>query len=413
MKRKNYWFMFAILLLSLTSLSPSFDLSNKIGSDPPGNDPLPPSQTPDQPENDLGPIQVGVQLDDAEFEQLLEMNEEIVQETGAKVDMVQLSAAASDMESLIHKMSLGDGPDVLLVDSHWIKPLALKGHLLPIEASQAVIPDSQLPGGLLEPVQWNGYQWGIPFDIDPYVLAWKPKDMEGDLPASRKGWQDFKKKRDHKAVFTLDPEDPYAFAAAVYALGGDPEKPDRQVLNLLARHQASSWLQFQAFPMKQADEADNTSPVIIAPFSSAHKGLPDGFRLKILADNVSAYKPVVRSRSYAVTAQSSQSGSSALAMDWITEITALSQEKLWAEKTGRLAALPVTYNISDSAVRNSGGMEAVERLRALLGKHAAAGLHFGQEDGFLQYQQSASGLLRGVITAEEFRKPYAGTETGK
>lgn len=409
MKRKNYWFMFAILLLSLTSLSPSFDLSKNIGSDPPGNDPIPP-KTPDQPESDLGPIRIGVQLDDAEFQRLLEMNEEIVLDTGAKVDVVQLGTAASDMESLIQEMGLGDGPDVLLIDSHWIKPLALEGQLLPIEASQAVTPDSQLPGGLLEPMQWNGYQWGIPFDIDPYVLAWKPGDTEGDLPATRKGWQDFKKKRGPKAVFTLDPEDPYAFAAAIYALGGDPEKPDQQVLRLLAQQQVSSWLELQAFPMKQADNNDATSTVIIGPLSSAYGDLPDGYRLKILADHVSTYKPVVKSRCYAITAESSRSGTTALAMDWITEITALSREKQWAEKTGRLAALPVVYNASNSAVISSVEMEAVERLRVLLGQRAAAELRFGQENGFVKYKQSASEFLRAVITAEEFRKPYARTE---
>lgn len=409
MKRKNYWFLFAILLLSLTSLSPSFEFSKNIGSDPPGKEPVPPSQTPDTPESDLGPIQIAVQLEGAELDILKQMNEKFMEKTGAVVEIIPLKTIGTDEESFMQKMSLGEGPDVLMIDSQWIKPLAVKGYLLPIDSSQAVVPDSQLLGGLLPPVQWNGYQWGIPFDMDPFVLAWKVEEADpSELPTSRKAWQNYKMNSGNGPVFALDPDDPYAFAAAVYILGGDPARPDKEVLRMLAPPAGDSWLDLTddiAAQTDQAEEKDeNGARAVIGAYSVFNRGLPEGYRLRILDYNSGKMKPVVRTRSYAVTAQSE---SSSLSMSWISEMTSKDAERTWAGSTGKLPALSDFYIHPDSALNNlEGWEESAEGIGALLDRDEAVTLSFGLEEGFLTYSKSASDLLKGHMTADEFRELY-------
>lgn len=404
MKRKNYWLLFGILLLSLTSLSPSFDLTHKVGGDKPGNDPLPPSQPPDQPKRIYGPIKIGVQMEDREFRELVRLNAEMMKTTGAKADITQLGDFGNDIESLIRTLSLGEGPDVLLIDSHWIKPLAMKGLLLPMEASQAVSPDSQLPGGLLEPVQWNGFQWGIPFDMDPYVLAWKTDIAGEELPGNRKGWQSLKKKQDGKPLFSLDPRDPYAFAAVIHTLGGNPEKPEQELLDLLMNPSAPApWFTFRENAMDLVWGVEETSPVFVAPLSAVRGEYAAGYRVGMPSEDGGNRRPVVRSRSFVITSQ----GESAVpAMSWIAEMTSPFRSEQWTKASGMLSAAPVS--VTEDPWRSKEGVsDAVERLRQELGRKPAAVLQFGEENGFAEYRRSAEQLLDGVLSVEDYRKQYA------
>lgn len=400
--------LFGILLLSLTSLSPSFDLTHKAGGDKPGNDPLPPSQPPDQPKRIYGPIKIGVQMEDREFQELVRLNMDMIKTSGARADITQLDDFGDDIESLIRILSLGEGPDVLLIDSHWIKPLAMKGLLLPMEASQAVAPDSQLPAGLLEPVQWNGFQWGIPFDMDPYVLAWKTDIAGEQLPENRKGWQSLKKKQDGKPLFSLDPRDPYAFAAVIHTLGGNPEKPEQEVLDLLINPAAPApWFTFRESSLDLVWGREDASPVIVAPLSAVRGEYAAGYRVGMPPEDGGNGRTVVRSRSFVVTAQRD---SVVPAMSWISEITSPSRSEKWTKASGMLSAVPVS--VAEDPWRSKEGVSgAVERLRQDLGRKPAAVLQFGQENGFAEYGRSAEQLLGGVLTVDDYRKQYTDNET--
>lgn len=406
MKRKNYWFLFAILLLSLTSLSPSFEFTKNIGSDPPGKEPAPPSQTPDTPESDLGPIQIAVQMDDAELKTLNQMNEQFMKKTGAEVEIIPLETMALNGESLIQKMRLGEGPDVLFLDSQCIEPLAVKGFLLPIDASQAVVPDSRFLGGLLSPVQWNGYQWGIPFDMDPYVLVSKDnEEVMTELPSSRKAWKDLKKSMGKEPMFVMDLKDPYAFSAAVSILGGDPARPDKEVLRMLAPSESASWVKLMddGTALIEQIESDNAT-VAIAAYSEFSRVPSEGYRLWFPDYNTKKIKPVVRSRSFAIT---SQSESSQLAMSWISEMTSKEMERLWVENTGKLPALSDFYSDADNANKPMESWEeSLDRFRLLLEDQEAVKLNFGRGKGFLVYSRSVSDLMNGHMTVEEFREQY-------
>ena len=94
-------------------------------------------ERPEVPETDLGPIKVGVQVKPDELRQLKALNERFMEETGAEVEILPLETSETRKESFLLEMSLGEGPDIVLTDSHYIKALAMSGCLLPVDASQA------------------------------------------------------------------------------------------------------------------------------------------------------------------------------------------------------------------------------------------------------------------------------------
>nr|WP_237179035.1 extracellular solute-binding protein [Paenibacillus sp. MMS18-CY102] len=66
---------------------------------------------------------------------------------------------------------LGSGPDAVLMDNAWVREFAVLGYLKPLDDMMSSLP-AQWLDGLVEPVNWNGYWWGVPKDADPLVAVW-------------------------------------------------------------------------------------------------------------------------------------------------------------------------------------------------------------------------------------------------
>lgn len=397
MKRKKYWFLFAILLLSLSSLSPSFDFTHHTRREPPGDEPVPPQQRPELPESDQGPIKIGVQLNPDELGQLQILNEKFMQETGADIEVTPLEVGETGTKSFLLHMSLGEGPDVILMDSHYIKALAMSGYLLPIDASQATIPNGDMLNGLLAPLQWNGYQWGMPFDVDPYILSWPTKGEEGS-PF----------KMPDNPVLSFDPEDPYAFGAAIHLFEGDPNKPEQEALDKLTSH-------FHEFTDSDqqsgdAENADQTasetesSQMGIESYSSFTKKDSEGVSAILAMGNAHLNTPVVRTRSFAVAANTE---SPSLAMEWVTYMTSKATEVEWSKAVGTLPVASDMYAMSANLKDRGIWQKVAVPVQLLLSRNEAAALDFGDPDGFQAYSQASYQLLMDEITIEEYMNLYA------
>jgi len=396
LKRKKYWFLFAILLLSLSSLSPSFDFTHHTRREPPGDEPVPPQQRPDLPESDQGPIKIGVQLNPDELGQLQILNRKFMQETGADIEVTPLEVGETETKSLLLRMSLGEGPDVILMDSHYIKALAMSGYLLPIDASQAAIPNGDMLNGLLAPLQWNGYQWGMPFDVDPYILTWQKKGEEGS-PF----------KMPDNPVLSFDPRDPYAFGAAVHLFEGDPTKPEQEALEKLTSHFHGS-----TDSVQQGGDAENTdptasetesSPMGIESYSSFTKKDSVGVSAILAMGKTYLNTPVVRTRSFAVAANTE---SPALAMEWVTYMTSKATEVEWSKAVGTLPVASDMYAMS-AILRDRGIWQKVAvPVQLLLSRNEAAALDFEDPDGFQAYTQASYQLLMDEITIEDYMNLY-------
>lgn len=412
MKRKKYWFLFAILLLSLSSLSPSFDFTHHTRREPPGDEPNPPQQRPEVPETDLGPIKVGVQVKPDELRQLKALNERFMEETGAEVEISSLETSETRKESFLLEMSLGEGPDIVLTDSHYIKALAMSGCLLPVDASQGTLPGEDILNGLLPPLQWNGYQWGMPFDIDPYIMAWQTKGKDGEpfkMPQSRQAWEDYLELHKVSPVLSFDSNDPYAFGAAVHLLEGDPSKPDQEVLHMLIRNQgrwaesAEGAMEAEVNDQELATTDKMEAAVFIKPYSSLSDQDDNGMSHALAMGKVRLDTPVVRARSFAVAAHTE---SSALAMKWITYMTGKEMQREWSRAAGTLPVISELYvtgtNLSDRGIWQKAAVPA----QVLLSRNEPAALDFGESEGFQTYSEAANRLLLGEITIEEYMKMY-------
>ncbi|MCV4229778.1 extracellular solute-binding protein [Virgibacillus sp. LDC1] len=412
MKRKKYWFLFAILLLSLSSLSPSFDFTHHTRREPPGDEPNPPLQRPEVPETDLGPIKVGVQLNPDELRQLKALNERFMEETGAEIEITPLEISETHKESFLLEMSLGEGPDIVLTDSHFIKALAMNGCLLPVDSSQGTMPGEDILNGLLPPLQWNGYQWGMPFDIDPYIMTWKTKGKDGEpfkVPESRQAWQEYLKLNKVSPILSFDWNDPYAFGAAVHLLEGDPSKPDHEVLDMLIRnHGARAESVQDATDAEDNGQASTTSgkteaAVVIEPYSSFSDQDTDGVSLALAMGKAQLDTPVVRTRSFAVAAHTE---SSSLAMKWITYMTGKEMQREWSRAAGTLPVISELYVTGTNLSERGIWQKAAVPAQVLLSRNEPAALDFGESEGFQTYSEAANRLLHGEITIEEYRELY-------
>ncbi|MFE0556156.1 extracellular solute-binding protein [Paenibacillus sp. NPDC058910] len=413
MKRKKYWFLFAILLLSLSSLSPSFDFTHHTRREPPGDEPKPPQQRPEVPETDLGPIKVGVQLNPDELRQLKALNERFMEETGAEIEITPLETSETQKESFLLEMSLGEGPDIVLTDSHLIKALAMSGCLLPVDASQGAMPGEDILNGLLPPLQWNGYQWGMPFDIDPYIMTWQTKGKGGEpfkVPESRQAWQEYLERHKVSPVLSFDWNDPYAFGAAVHLLEGDPSKPDQEVLDMLIRNHGRVTESAQGSTEVDVNGQESTisgkveAAVVIGPYSSFSNQEDVGVSLALAMGKAHLDTPVVRTRSFAVAAHTE---SSALAMKWITYMTGKAMQREWSRAAGTLPVISELYvmgtNLSDRGIWQKAAVPA----QVLLSRNEPAALNFGDSEGFQTYSQAANRLLLGEITIQQYMELYS------
>ncbi|MFD2612783.1 extracellular solute-binding protein [Paenibacillus gansuensis] len=88
-----------------------------------------------------------------------------------EIRLVNLNRNKAGAE-LWEKAELGEAPDLMLLDNLDLLAFAASAHLKPVDSLLSNIPSSEGLDRSIEQVKWNGYLWGIPWDVDPYVLVW-------------------------------------------------------------------------------------------------------------------------------------------------------------------------------------------------------------------------------------------------
>ncbi|MBD2870145.1 ABC transporter substrate-binding protein [Paenibacillus arenilitoris] len=66
----------------------------------------------------------------------------------------------------------GEAADVMLMDNGWVRAFAVRGYLQSADNAMTGDTLTDQMAGLLDPLKWNGYLWGVPMDVDPYVVVW-------------------------------------------------------------------------------------------------------------------------------------------------------------------------------------------------------------------------------------------------
>ncbi|MDQ0112850.1 ABC-type glycerol-3-phosphate transport system substrate-binding protein [Paenibacillus harenae] len=86
----------------------------------------------------------------------------------------------------------GTAADIMLLPSAWIRPFAMQGYLKPVDSLLTGDALSDQMPGLIEPLKWNGYVWGMPKDYNPYLVFWNSQLLaEAGMSAPPDNWRSF------------------------------------------------------------------------------------------------------------------------------------------------------------------------------------------------------------------------------
>lgn len=145
-------------------------------------------------------------------------------------------------EKWLKQAATGIAADLLLLDNDWVQRFASRGALQPVDLAE-LLDGRAANGPWSESVRWNGYDWAVPKDVDPYVWAYRPS--EGKLTGKAGGaaetavsdWLKLLQTDGGKSAGSLplyfEPDDVHALPAYLWALGAawtpiEPKRPDEQ-----------------------------------------------------------------------------------------------------------------------------------------------------------------------------------------
>ncbi|MNB70920.1 Bacterial extracellular solute-binding protein [compost metagenome] len=347
LKRKNYGLLFAILLLALTSLSPSVDLSES-------NNPLPRSdnQSPSRTSSlrqtgDPVALRVAVALDDDGFSELQRISDRYALSKGVSVTLENMGPHPNS-DTLIHELTVGSMPDIVMTDAGQIRELAQGGYLLPADAYQ------NSPGGtpltpLLPLLQWNGYTWGVPLDVDPYVFVYETQVLKSlgmdHVPGSVEEWDSLlqvMKPGSGKYVLALDKNNPYGLSALLESMGSPLYPAARKALEWVQKNRASIYSSGGQEEIVWEMLKQGRIGAAVIPYSvwREHAGSEEGLTVETPWGAEGAEPQSLLSRSFALSAQSHNPEAAA---DWLYYLTSPEAQTDWLQSTGMLPAASEPY----------------------------------------------------------------------
>jgi arabinogalactan oligomer/maltooligosaccharide transport system substrate-binding protein len=357
-KRKNHWVLFAILLLALINLSPSEELTLVRQEDGGEAQPVTPPEA--QTKEETGHIQVAVQMNETDFRRLEEMNRQFTLSHPVEVDLVNVPMEESYPAYQRKLMKLGESPDVLLLDNVWVRRFAADGYLLPTEGYFSGSLSGEVLSASLIPNEWNGYVWGVPLDVDPYVLVYHEDKLKQlgwkRPPATADDWNvfisTFKKQHSQPYLLGLDFRDPYAAATLLWQVGGGwkptgsgpfyamEEGHLTYALQLLESLRStlmdSSLTGLDAW--SKLSDGELSMMITTATEAEKHRHPRTKIWMPELQQNLAS--TWILGRSYAVSSQTDHPDAAGL---WISEMTSLYNQARWYETTGNLPVLKTIY----------------------------------------------------------------------
>ncbi len=278
---------------------------------------------------------------------------------GVKVELTNLPLEEA-YDVLKQASQLGEAPDIMLLNNAWVNEFAALGYLKPVDELLDSDPQAQRLSAVMNQVKWNGYIWGIPKDVDPYILAWnkqKAEEIQAEEPPQTAEellqWNSqFMNPDEKKYGVYYHPGDPYALLSLLSALGvpsidgvnplaklDDPET--LKALETFFNPRNASWdanLLQMNFPLPSKDWdpwkqlTEGNLAAMITTVSDFKRNENDQIALSALpmvAEGERQTGTWLKGRSYAV---SSRPGNEAAVNDLLRELTSLNTEmKLWGE----------------------------------------------------------------------------------
>lgn len=286
---------------------------------------------------------------------------------------VQVENVEADQAYEIWKKAaqMGEAPDLMLLDNNWVLEFAALGFLQPVGDFFSVDQQDSRISTLMDQVKWNGYIWGVPKDVDPYVMAWNV-DAAGEYgfenaPATSQEmleWNSLMLKSDEgRWGIYAHPSDPYSFIAVTSSLTGAWLGRELSLENELDALRAlesfyvpyeeiwtaASYQQNYPLPTEEWEPwlqlADGGIAAMITTVSEFKKHAADNIKIASIPIVDTDEERIVwlKGRSFAV---SSRTPYAQLVMDWIKDMTEPDVEIIHWKDSRMLPAQIPTYGLA-------------------------------------------------------------------
>ncbi|MBU5354229.1 extracellular solute-binding protein [Paenibacillus barcinonensis] len=366
MKRRHQVVLFAVLLLSLTILSPSFDFRGSQHNQERNqeNDTYP--GTLSRADDTRAPLNVTVSMSKEEFAAFEKLAEEVAAARYVEIKLRNVEPGEYN-DVLDQEFSLGENGDVILLENDQVQLYAKKGYLLPLNGTQLSKSIGETVAELRAITEWNGYQWGLPFDFDPYVMGARTSFLNKvglqAFPNNKEQWSKLiqEAQAEGTALISLGMED--IEGANVWMSYLPPGMSPDQVLRLQSVSPAGelqrgvrllSELQpyittMAAVPVVSSSNYKVKTPMFVTTLSRmlyADESAQDGatVRTSISLEPLQA----VKSRTLVITAGSVETDA---ASRWIEGMTSAATQNKWYVQTKRLSARQQEQNQQASQVQ--------------------------------------------------------------
>lgn len=172
--KKGMFFLLGIIFISIALITTYYvGLSNPATS--PGeqneseNDPSLDEARQNESKQEL---KIAVSMDTFEYLKLVALGyefEEYNKHIKLEIDAIEKHEA---YEYYKRASQLGDAPDIMLLDNAWINEFAALSYLAQLDDALASTMSEIQVAPVNAQARWNGFQWAVPKEIDPYVIAW-------------------------------------------------------------------------------------------------------------------------------------------------------------------------------------------------------------------------------------------------
>lgn len=311
----------------------------------------------------ISDIHVSVSLPADQFRQLVGLNRNFMM----KYPHIQVQLANEEAEDRAYGLwteqsQQGTASDIMLLDNGLVIPFAVEGFLKPADSIMTGDMLSDQMTGLLDPLRWNGYLWGVPKDVNPYVVVWNGdlltkaglKEPPTDWAAYQTAAAKVMEWNAETSIVNWSAGDLYQ--QLVWLGTFQTDQSDHINLRKITEKQADQlkWLQavernVSRISMEATGELNeallgNKLLAAILPWDVYEK-LSEKVRGKLVFDRNHILFPWLNGRSYVI---SSKSKVEEEAMLWIREMTDINNQQQTYEQSKQLPARASLYAFNSS-----------------------------------------------------------------
>lgn len=359
--RKYVPFLIGALLLAALMLIQFSSHTNPAGVDKPDGKTTVQSAPGNHVNDQMSNIIVSVSLPADQFRQLEGLNRNFM----LKYPHIHVELANEETKDRAYSLwaeqsRQGAASDIMLLDNGLVKPFAVEGFLKPADRIMTGDMLSDQMTGLLDPLRWNGYLWGVPKDVNPYIVVWNSelfaqaglKEPPADWAAYQAAAAKVMEWNAETSIVNWSAGDLYQ--QLVWLATFQTDQSDNINLRKINEKQAGQLKWFQTVERNvgrirmeatgELNEALLGNKLLAAILSwDAYEKLNEKVRDKLIIDRNHILFPWLNGRSYVI---SSSSKVEEEAMVWIREMTDINNQLKTYEQSGQLPARASLYALN-------------------------------------------------------------------